>query len=238
MKSSCFSLRLAVIWGGLMVAAAPAVADRAAPPPTTRTAQAELTPAAALDRLAAGNARFVAGQTWARDWARERSATAEGQFPFAVVLSCLDSRASSEIIFDQGLGEIFNARVAGNVVNDDILGSMEFACQAAGAKLIVVVGHSACGAVKGAAAGVKLGNLTGLLERIQPAVAAARAQQPKLAPTDGAFVETATELNVREAMRQIRERSPVLRELLEAGRIRLVGGIHDLVTGRVRFLAD
>lgn len=238
MKSPRVSLRVVTSWCGLVAALVPAFAAPVAPPPTTRAVQAELTPAAALERLTAGNARFVAGQPLARDWARERSATADGQYPFAVVLSCLDSRASSEIIFDQGLGEIFNARVAGNIVNDDILGSMEFACQAAGAKLIVVVGHSACGAVKGAAAGVKLGNLTGLLERIQPAVAAARAKQPSLAPTDGAFVESATELNVREAMRQIRERSPVLRELLDAGKIRLVGGIHDLATGRVRFLAD
>lgn len=238
MKSSCFSLRIVAMSCGLAVVLASAAAAASAPAPTTRAVQAELTPNAALERLTAGNARFVAGQTLARDWARERSATADGQYPFAVVLSCLDSRASSEIIFDQGLGEIFNARVAGNIVNDDILGSMEFACKAAGAKLIVVIGHSACGAVKGAAAGVKLGNLTGLLERIQPAVAAARAKQPNLAPSEGAFVESATELNVREAMRQIRERSPVLRELLDAGKIRLVGGIHDLATGRVRFLAD
>lgn len=238
MKTSCFSLRVVATSCGLAVVLASAAAAASAPAPTTRAVQAELTPAAALQRLVDGNARFVAGQPLARDWARERSATAEGQFPFAVVLSCLDSRASSEIIFDQGLGEIFNARVAGNIVNDDILGSMEFACQAAGAKLIVVVGHSACGAVKGAAAGVKLGNLTGLLERIQPAVAATRAKQPNLAPTDTAFVETAAELNVREAMRQIRERSPVLRALLESDKIRVVGGIHDLATGRVRFLAD
>lgn len=238
MKSPFRSLRFAATCCGLAAVLTPAAAAPSAPPPTTRAAQSELTPAAALQRLVDGNARFVAGQPLARDWARERSATAEGQFPFAVVLSCLDSRASSEIIFDQGLGEIFNARVAGNIVNEDILGSMEFACQAAGAKLIVVVGHSACGAVKGAAAGVKLGNLTGLLERIQPAVAATRARQPNLAPTDNAFVETAAELNVREAMRQIRERSPVLRDLLDAGRIGLVGGIHDLATGRVRILAD
>jgi len=238
MKSPFLSFRVAVACCGLAAVLVPAVAAPSAPPPTTRAGQTELTPAAALQRLVEGNARFVAGQPWARDWARERSTTADGQFPFAVVLSCIDSRASSEIVFDQGLGEIFNARVAGNIVNDDVLGSMEFACQAAGAKLIVVVGHSACGAVKGAAAGVKLGNLTGLLERIQPAVAAARAKQPNLAPTDGAFVESATELNVREAMRQIRERSPVLRALLDAGKVRLVGGVHDLATGRVTFLAD
>lgn len=154
--------------------------------PPTQAVQAAMTPAQALERLKAGNVRFVSGQSLPRDLATERAATAVGRFPFAVVLSCLDSRTSSELIFDQGIGDIFNARVAGNVLNDDILGSMEFACKAAGAKLIVVVGHSKCGAVKGACAGVELGRLTGWLAKIKPAADAVPATGAK---TDYAHVD-------------------------------------------------
>jgi carbonic anhydrase len=144
-------------------------AKAAALTPPSKAEQTAMTPAQAFERLKAGNARYVSGQRLPRDLAAERAATASGQFPFAVVLSCLDSRTSSELIFDQGIGDVFNARVAGNVLNDDILGSMEFGCKAAGAKLIAVIGHSKCGAVKGACAGVELGHLTGLLAKIKPA---------------------------------------------------------------------
>jgi carbonic anhydrase len=190
-----------------------------------QASQTALTPTEALALLQAGNDRFVAGQPLNRDLTAQREATAAGQHPFAVVLSCLDSRTSTELILDQGIGDVFNARVAGNVLNEDILGSMEFACQVAGAKVIAVIGHTSCGAVKGAADSVRLGNLTGLLEKIRPAVTA----------TSGTQVDAVAETNVRLVMRQIRERSPLLDGLIREERVLLVGGMHDLESGRVTF---
>ena len=203
--------------------------------PTSKSQQSAITPAQALEQLEAGNARFVAGKMEHHNWPQQRAATAAGQYPFAVVLSCIDSRVSGEIIFDQGFGDIFNARIAGNVLDDEILGSMEFACKVAGAKLIAVVGHSHCGAVKGACSGAQLGHLTGLLEKIQPSVAEAKAKLPGIAATDGKFIEEVAELNVHHVLQQIREQSPVLRELIDSGQIGLVGGIYDLDSGKVQF---
>ena len=206
-----------------------------APPPTSKTQQSAITPAQALKQLQSGNDRFVAGKPLHRDWSKQRALTAAGQYPFAVVLSCIDSRVSSEIIFDQGFGDIFNARIAGNVLDDEILGSMEFACKVAGAKLITVVGHSHCGAVKGSCNGAQLGHLTGLLDKIQPSVAEAKQKIPSVAVTDGKFIETVAELNVQHVLQQIREQSPVLRELIDSGQVALVGGIYDLDSGKVSF---
>jgi carbonic anhydrase len=200
--------------------------------PPTKAVQAAMTPAQALERLKAGNERFVSGQSLARDLAAERAVTAGGQYPFAVVLSCLDSRTSSELVFDQGIGDIFNARVAGNVLNDDILGSMEFACKVAGAKLIAVIGHSKCGAVKGVCSGVQLGNLTGLLAKIKPAADAVPTTGDK---TDYAHVDAVARENVKLVMAQIKERSPILGELILGGKIALVGGMYDLDSGQVMF---
>ena len=202
----------------------------------TKATQQSITPAEAKERLVAGNARYVASHPLPRDLALVRADTAKGQFPYAVILSCLDSRTSSEIIFDQGHGEIFNARVAGNILNDDILGSMEFACQLAGAKLIAVVGHTECGAIKGACGGAKLGHLTGLLDRISPAVAEVGGGKPVDLAAQPQLVNAVTEANVRLVMKQIREQSSVLRELLDAGKIGLTGGIYDLQSGHVTFL--
>ncbi len=201
--------------------------------PPTKAVQAAMTPAQALERLKAGNGRFVSGHSLQRDLAAERAATASGQYPFAVVLSCLDSRTSSELIFDQGIGDVFNARVAGNVLDDDILGSMEFGCKAAGAKLIAVVGHSKCGAVKGACAGVELGHLTGLLAKIKPAVDAVPTTGDK---TDYAHVDAVARENVKLVMAQIKERSAILAELIRDGKVALVGGMYDLESGKVAFL--
>ena len=205
------------------------------PAPTSRGQQSAMTPARALEKLEAGNARFVAGKTFHRDWSQQRAASAAGQYPFAVVLSCIDSRVASEIIFDQGFGDIFNARIAGNVLDDEILGSMEFACKIAGAKLITVVGHSHCGAVKGACNGAQLGHLTGLLDKIQPSVAEAKQKLPGVASTDGKFVEEVAELNVQHVVQQIREQSATLRELIDSGQVGIVGGIYDLDSGAVKF---
>lgn len=209
-----------------------------APPPTTQAAQSAMTPAQALAKLEAGNARFVEGKTLHRDWSAQRAKTATGQYPFAAVLSCVDSRVSSEIIFDQGFGDIFNARVAGNVLDEDLLGSMEFAGQLAGAKLIAVVGHSSCGAVKGACTGAELGNLTGLLDKIEPSVEQAKERMPGVAATDPRFIDAVAELNVHAVMRQIREQSPTLRALIDSGKVGLVGGIYNLESGKVEFFKE
>jgi carbonic anhydrase len=192
-----------------------------------------MTPQEAVDKLRAGNARFVAGQSRARNLPAEVRTTAAGQYPFAVVLSCLDSRQPVELLFDQGIGDVFNACVAGNVLNDDILGSLEFACKVSGSKLILVLGHSNCGAVKGAVDGAELGKLTGLLDKIKPAAAQVPENvQPRTSKND-AFVQKVAEANVRLVMRQIRDQSPILRQMLDEGKIGLEGGMYDLATGKV-----
>jgi carbonic anhydrase len=201
----------------------------------TKEQQAAMTPQSALAELKAGNARFVSGHPLKRDLQAAVKATASGQYPLAVVLSCLDSRKPIEIVLDQGVGDIFSARVAGNVVNEDILGSMEFACKLSGAKLIAVLGHSNCGAVKGAIDGAELGNLTELLDKIKPAISQVPADvQPRNSKNLG-FVDKVAEANVRLVMQQIRERSPILREMIDQKQIGLVGGMYDLSTGEVHF---
>lgn len=204
-------------------------------PVQTKDSQAAMTPQQALEELREGNARFVAGTPLTRNFPAEVKATASGQYPFAVVLSCLDSRQPIEIVFDQSIGDIFSARVAGNVLNDDILGSMEFACKVSGAKLIAVVGHSNCGAIKGAIDDVQLGNLTGLLTKIKPAIDAVPGDGQPRTSKNSEFVNAVAEANVRLVMKEISERSPILREMLDKGEIGLVGGMYDLSTGKVRF---
>jgi carbonic anhydrase len=201
----------------------------------TKESQATMTPQQALAELREGNARFVAGAPRVRNFPAQVKAAAAGQFPFAVVLSCLDSRQPIEIVLDQGIGDIFSARVAGNVLDDDILGSMEFACKVSGAKLIAVIGHSNCGAIKGAVDDVQLGNLTGLLARIKPAIDAVPADVQPRTSKNYDFVNQVAEANVRLVMKEIRERSPILREMLDQGEIGLVGGMYDLKTGKVQF---
>lgn len=201
----------------------------------TKESQTAMTPQQALMQLRDGNARFVAGQSLVRDLPAQVKATAAGQYPFAVVLSCLDSRQPIEIVFDQGVGDIFSARVAGNILDEDILGSMEFACKVSGSKLIAVVGHSNCGAIKGAVDNVELGNLTGLLNKIQPAIHAVPADVQPRTTKNYAFVNEVSEANVKLVMKEIRERSPILREMLDQGQIELVGGMYDLATGKVQF---
>ena len=198
----------------------------------TRESQTDLTPAAALNLLREGNARFQAGSMATRDLVSQVGVTAQGQFPFAVILSCIDSRVSAELVFDQGLGDVFSARIAGNVLNDDILGSLEFACQLAGSKLIVVVGHSACGAVRGACDGAELGHLTGLLKKIGPAIEAVAASGQERGDE---FVLRVAERNVEHVVREIRERSPVLEALITKGDVGIVGAMYSVQTGKVEF---
>lgn len=194
-----------------------------------------MSPQEALELLKAGNARFIAGRSQVRNLPAKARATAAGQYPFAMILSCIDSRMPTELIFDEGIGDIFNARVAGNVLTDEILGSMEFACRVAGAKLIAVVGHSNCGAVKGAIDDVQMGSLTGLLAKIKPAAAQVSDNGKGRNSKNEEYVQKVAEANVRLAMEQIRERSPVLREMLDSSSIGLVGGMYDLRTGKVEF---
>ena len=222
-KQTCCSMPATTCTAGTAVA------------PPTKESQAAMTPQKALDELRAGNARFVAGHPLVRNQSADVKATASGQYPFAVVLSCLDSRQPIEIVLDQGIGDIFSARVAGNVLNDDILGSLEFACKVSGAKLIAIIGHSNCGALKGAVDGVDLGNLTGLLAKIQPAIGQVPADVQPRTSKNHEFVDKVSEANVRLVMQQIRERSPVLREMIDQGHIGLVGGMYDLATGEVHF---
>jgi len=216
-------------------AAGPGGADTMYPPAWTRESQAAMTPERALAELRAGNARFVAGRTQVRNLPATVRATASGQYPFAVILSCLDSRQPTEIVFDQGIGDVFCARVAGNVLTEDLLGSLEFGCRVSGAKLIAVVGHSNCGAIKGAIDDVQLDHLTGLLARIKPAIARVPAEVQPRTSGNADFVQKAAEANVRLVMEQIREQSPILREMIDTGKIELVGGMYDLSTGEVHF---
>uniref|UniRef100_UPI0037BFB1D6 carbonic anhydrase n=1 Tax=Flavobacterium sp. TaxID=239 RepID=UPI0037BFB1D6 len=164
--------------------------------------------------------------------------TRDGQWPFATILSCIDSRTSAELIFDQGLGDVFSVRIAGNIVNTDILGSMEFACKVAGSKLIVVLGHTKCGAVKGACDHVEMGNLTELLSKIQPAVYEEKVTSDNRTSKNGPFVENVAQINVKRSVKNIIERSFVLERMLEAGQIGIVGAMHDIETGLVTFYED
>lgn len=206
----------------------------------TSETQATVTPALALQFLREGNTRFVNNLRVSRDLLQQANETRDGQWPFATIVSCIDSRTSAELIFDQGLGDIFSVRIAGNVINTDIVGSLEFACRVAGSKLIVVLGHSSCGAIKGACDHVELGNLTELLSKIQPAVYQEN-QTPD--PTqrnskNSKFVENVADLNVRRSVRAIVNRSTILEHMIAAGTVGIIGGKHDLASGAVTFFDD
>lgn len=200
----------------------------------TKDSQSQLTPELAKEYLLEGNQRFVSNLKFNRNLLQQVNETSDGQYPFAIVLSCIDSRTSAELIFDQGLGDIFSVRIAGNIVNDDILGSMEFACKVAGSKLIVVLGHTSCGAIKGACDGVQMGNLSALVNKIRPSVEAVRYVGERNS-SNGEFVEKVAETNVRLMTEQIKEKSAILREMIDAGQVGLVGGMYSVETGVVEF---
>jgi carbonic anhydrase len=201
----------------------------------TREAQAAITPAKALEMLKQGNERFVSGKSTQRDYLAQVRQTSKGQFPFAAVVSCLDSRIPPAIVFDRGIGDLFVARVAGNFVNDDILGSLEFATKLAGAKLIVVMGHTECGAVKGACDAAQLGLLTATLANINPAVRAVQGDYTPRSSQNAKFVQAVAEMNVKLTMQALRDRSVVLREMIDKGEIGLVGAMYDVSNGKVVF---
>lgn len=212
----------------LLVLAGPAAAAVPASAPAVSAADA-------LARLKAGNKRFAAGRSRAQPYLAQVHATASGQHPFAAVLGCIDSRVGPEIVFDQGLGDLFSMRVAAAVADEDALGGLEYATKVAGARLIVVLGHSHCGAVKGACDGVRLGNLTGLLARIKPAVDSVPASVSPRDSTNDAFVDLAARENVRLSIKTIRERSPVIAALEKSGDVRIVGAMYDVETGKTEF---
>lgn len=207
------------------------------PMPTTAEEQKALTPGMVLDQLKDGNARYVAGKLSDPNVRASIAAAASGQFPKAVVLSCLDSRIPVEVVFDQGIGDLFVGRVAGNVENDDLIGSFEFATKLAGAKLIVVLGHDECGAVKGACDHVKLGKLTGLLDKIKPSVEAVDGfEKDQRHSKHKPFVDAVVKQNVLQTVADLRSGSPILADLEKSGRIKIVGGVYSISTGAVTWL--
>ena len=201
----------------------------------TKEMQSAITPSVALEILKEGNKRFVSNLKINRNLLQQANETSDGQHPFAVILSCIDSRTSAELIFDQGLGDVFSVRIAGNIVNEDILGSMEFGCKVAGAKIIVVLGHTKCGAVKGACDNVALGNLTGLISKIKPAVEQESVTSENRNSSNSVFVENVAELNVSLSVKNILLKSPIIADMVKNGDIGIVGGIHDITTGEVKF---
>ncbi len=200
--------------------------------------QASISPRKALEILKEGNNRFVNNLKAHRNLLEQVNDTRDGQWPFATILSCIDSRTSAELIFDQGLGDVFSVRIAGNIVNTDILGSMEFACKVAGSKLIVVLGHSKCGAVKGACDHVEMGNLTELLSKIQPAVYQEKETLTNRNSKNTTFVENVAELNVKRNVKNIIERSYILEQMVENGEIGIIGAMHNIETGMVTFYPE
>jgi carbonic anhydrase len=198
--------------------------------------QSEMSPDEALNHLKEGNARFLANNRLERNLLQQVTQTGGGQYPFAIVLGCVDSRVPLEVIFDQGIGDIFSARIAGNFVNDDILGSMEFATKVAGAKLILVLGHTSCGAIMGAIDDAQLGNLTGMLTKLKPAVESVSGSDSTPSSEDADFVQAVADKNVELTLQSIRANSPVLKEMLDAGEIKLVGAMYDVKTGQVSFM--
>ena len=201
----------------------------------SKETQSSLTPELALQILREGNQRFVNNLKANRNLLQQVNETSAGQFPFATILSCIDSRTSAELIFDQGLGDIFSIRIAGNILNEDILGSMEFATKVVGTKVIVVLGHTKCGAIVGACNHVEMGNLTTLLKKIEPAIQHEKTTTGKRDGSNADFVKNVTENNVHLTIDRVRKESPIVAELEQQGHIKIIGGLYDVETGVVHF---
>jgi carbonic anhydrase len=202
----------------------------------SKETQAELNPDLALEILKEGNDRFVKNLKANRNLLQQVNDTAQGQFPFATILSCIDSRTSAELIFDQGLGDVFSIRIAGNILNEDILGSMEFATKVVGTKVIIVLGHNKCGAIVGACNNVELGNLTALLDKVKPAIALEKETTENRTGSNVRFVDNVTTNNVIHTIERIRRESPIILDLENTGAIKIVGAIYNVDTGSVNFL--
>lgn len=201
----------------------------------SKETQSSLTPQTALQILKEGNQRFVNNLKVSRNLLQQVNETSSGQFPFATILSCIDSRTSAELIFDQGLGDIFSIRIAGNILNEDILGSMEFATKVAGSKVVVVLGHTKCGAIIGACNHVEMGNLTTLLNKVQPAIYNEKETKESRNGNNTKFVNNVTELNVHLTIERVRRESPIIADLESQGQLTIVGGLYDVETGEVKF---
>ncbi len=230
-------LKAGVAAGTAAVMAGVAVTPNDAQAASLSQAQRDaMTPDQVIDMMKRGNARFRAGKPQKHDYLAQKRSSALGQYPAAVILSCIDSRAPAEIILDTGIGETFNGRIAGNISNNDLLGSMEFACAAAGAKVILVMGHTACGAVAGAIDNVQLGHLTGLLDVIKPAVEATKYTGDR-SGKNAQFVDAVARTNVQLTVEAIRKNSPILAGLEKEGKIKIVGSMYDLTNGMLTFMA-
>ncbi len=204
----------------------------------TQELQSAITPVMALKLLQDGNKRFENNLKVNRNLLQQANETSGSQHPFAVILSCIDSRTSVELIFDQGLGDVFSVRIAGNVINEDILGSMEYACKVVGAKIIVVLGHTQCGAIRGACDHVEMGNLTALLNKIQPAIYEENSEIENRNASNYIFVEKVASIHIKRTLHAILDRSPILKEMIEAGTIGIIGAKYDVATGVVDFYDD
>ncbi len=202
----------------------------------TPEAQKLLTPDQAIEMLKDGNQRFVKNQQTEKDLKEQVKLGTNGQYPFAVILGCIDSRVPAEIVFDLGIGDIFNVRIAGNTVNNDILGSIEYGCKVAGSKLVLVLGHTSCGAVKGAVQQVELGHITELLSKVKPAINSMSDPKPESVNQLGPYVNKVAEVNVNNSIKDIRERSSILKDLEDDGTIKIIGAMYDVRTGSVDFL--
>ncbi|NSL89459.1 carbonic anhydrase [Chitinophaga sp. Mgbs1] len=198
--------------------------------------QSKITPPQALELLKAGNTRFVDNLRINRNLLQMMNDTSDGQWPFAAIVSCMDSRTSAELIFDQGLGDIFSIRLAGAVISDNVLGSLEYACKVAGSKFIVVLGHTKCGAIKGACDAVEMGNLTGLLNKITPSVFAEKSVKENRTSGNSEFVEAVTNLHVEKSVQAIMEQSKILRDMILNAEVGIIGGVYDVETGLVTFM--
>ncbi len=204
----------------------------------TKEMQAAITPSMALELLKEGNKRFMSNLKVNRNLLQQANETSDGQHPFAIILSCIDSRTSAELIFDQGLGDIFSIRIAGNILNEDILGSMEFGCKLAGSRFIVVLGHTKCGAVRGACDHLEMGNLTPLLTKIRPAVEDELSTSENRNSSNPEFVEKVAYINVKRTVESIKQRSTILSEMINKGEIGIIGGMHDISSGEVVFYPE
>jgi len=203
-----------------------------------KESQSTMTPSMAMEILKDGNKRFVSNLKFNRNLLQQVNETRNGQWPFATVLSCIDSRTSAELIFDQGLGDIFSVRIAGTIINEDVLGSMEFACKIAGSKFIVVLGHTKCGAVKGACDRVEMGNLTALLAKLQPAINEETTTKGDRNSKNSVFVENVSSINVRRTVNEVMQRSSILNEMIENGEIGICGAMYNVETGVADFYKD
>jgi len=228
---TAFGVTVAGIVGGVGLGI-PSISYAAA---LTMKERNKLTPDQIIAGMKKGNDRFRTGKMRKHDYLEQKSASAAGQYPSTVILSCIDSRAPAEIVFNMGIGETFNARIAGNIANNDLIGSLEFACAAAGAKVIVVMGHTACGAIKGAIDNVELGSLTGLLDKIKPSISATTYSGERSSKNDS-FVDAVAKTNVQQTINEIRKGSAVLSSLEKEGKLKIVGAMYHLNGGKVEFM--